>query len=165
MANEFHVDGDGFFTGELGANTMNIPDDTVTNAMVASGAAIVTTKMKHQYAKNTQQESDTSSTDQTFVNHVAYGAGSVVSFKVGAIVAPVGAATVDIDLLKNGVTVLNAAAQLTSGETARELVAGVIGTAAYVAGDVFEVDIDQTTGGGTDAKGVFAEAIYREAAS
>jgi len=164
MAVVARIEGDIFVAGDLSASSMGVPELTIVDAMVATGAAIGAAKLVHQYEKNSQQESGTTATDETYVNHVAYGAGTLQSFKVGAVTACVGAATCDIDLLKNGVTVLNAAAQLTSSITAFELVTGVIGTAAYVAGDVFEVDIDTTAGGGTEAVGVFANAVYREAA-
>lgn len=153
-----------FVEGDISSLTMGIPDATVTDLMVASAAAIAASKLKHQYLKVFAEESGTTITDKTQVVHVAIGAGEVVSYRAGAITANVGAATTDCELLKNGVTVLNAAAQLTNGQTSRALVTATIGTTAYVAGDVFEIDYDTTAGGGTEAVGVFAEVVLREAA-
>ena len=165
MALYGHIEGDVNIAGALTAASMNIPDNAVTDATVLAGTGIGAAKLDHQFAKVVCQESDTTCTDEAYVAHVGYGAGSVISFKAGVIVACAGTCDIAVELLKNGVTVLNAAAAITTSQTARALVTAAIGTAAYVAGDVFEIAFDETTAGAAQGKGAFAEVILREAAS
>jgi hypothetical protein len=166
MAEVMRIEGDVFVAGELSSQTMGIPSATVVNDDVAAAAAIVASKLEHQFAKVVCQESGTTCTDETYVAHVGYGAtGTIVSFKCGVITACVGAATIAVDLLKNGVSILNSAATINSNHSARELVTGTISTSAYVTGDVLEIDFNETTGGGTQGKGVFAEVVLQEDAA
>jgi len=148
----------------LGAT--NIPAGTITDAMVAAAAGVAYSKLEHQHRCVVAQESDTSAADETHVAHVVVGtAGTLLEFKIGAVVANVGAAVVDVDLLKNGVSVLSAPVQIDNGDAAYALVAGTISDTTLAAGDVLEVDIDGTIGGGTLAKGVFAYIDLKEDAA
>ena len=156
-------EGDFHVTGHLTGKTMGIPAGTLTNAGVNGSAAIATTKMRHQYIKVYAQESATSAADGAEVIHIAHGAtGTIVGFAAGSVVANVGAATVTVDLLKNGTTVLSAVITLDSANTNYVVEDGTVNTTAYVDDDVLEVVIDGTAGGGTLALGVFAKALLRE---
>ena len=108
------TEGDVFVAGSFSANEIALPASTVNNDDVAAAACIAATKLDHQYAKVVQQESATAATDVAHVNHVAYGAGNVIAFKVGAVVAPVGVAAIAVDLLKNGATVLTGTVAINS---------------------------------------------------
>jgi len=163
MAIAARLEGDTHVAGTLTANTITLPNLTVTDAMVAAAAGIGTAKMLHRCHAMYAQESATACTDESVCLAVIYGAtGTLVSFKVGAVVACVGEAVVSIDLLKDGVSVLTAAVEIDSADPAYTPVAGTIDTAAVVAGDVLEVSIDETTGGGTAPKGVYCELVYDE---
>jgi hypothetical protein len=87
-----------------------------------------------------------------------------VGFKAGSVTACVGAATITVDLKKNGVSVLTATIVLDNANTARVVEAATITTTAAVAGDVFEVSVAVAAGGGTIGSGVFAYAEFYEAA-
>ena len=165
MTTPSRFEGDAYFTGSVSAKEVVLSPGSVTNAKVGAGAGIVATKLEHQYEKGYAQESDTVSTDEARPIHAVYGAtGTVIAFQVGSIVPPNGAgAEVTVDLLKNGTTILTSAVVLTTSHTARQVVAGVIGTTALVVGDVLEIDIVAGTAG-TAAKGVFASLIHREVA-
>lgn len=123
--------------------------------------------VEQKFQKNYAQESATSCADEARVVHVARGAsGTVLGVEIGAVVANIGAAVVDVDVLKNGVSILTGGTpvQIDSGDAAYAIVAGSLDAAeiAYVVGDVFEVSIDGTAGGGTLAKGVFCNLTLQE---
>ncbi len=156
-------EGDIFVPGNISSRTLTIPAGTVLNAAVGSAAAIAATKTIQQHVLTVSQESGTAVPDEEFVVHCVYGAtATAVAFEAGAVVASAGAATVSVDLHKNGTTVLSAAITLNSSQTAYETVTATISTTAYTDGDVLEVIIDGTVGGGTLAKGVFATLVLRE---
>ncbi len=154
---------DVYVAGNLNSRTLTIPAGTVLDAAVGSGAAIAATKQIQQHVKHVSQESGTAVPDEEFCIHVVHGAtGTAVAFEAGAVVASVGAATVSIDLHKNGTTILDSAITLDNSQTAYETVTATIGTTSLVDGDVLEVLINGTVGGGTLAKGVFASFVLRE---
>ncbi len=152
-----------FVAGNIGCRTLSIPAGSLLNAGVGAAAAIAATKQIQQHVKHVSQESDTAVPDEEFCIHVVYGAtGTAVAFEAGAVVASVDGATVSVDLHKNGTTVLSSAITLNSNQTAYETVTATISTTSLVDGDVLEVIIVGTVGGGTLAKGVFASFVLRE---
>ena len=152
-----------FVAGNINSRTLTIPAGSVLNAGVGAAAAIAATKLIQQHIKHVSQESGTAVPDEEFCIHVVYGAtGTAVAFEAGAVVVSVGAATVSVDLHKNGTTILSSAITLNSNQTAYETVTATIGTNSLVDGDVLEVLINGTVGGGTLAKGVFASLVLRE---
>ena len=95
---------------------------------------------------------------------MAKSAGVVDSFRAGSIAAAVGDSTVSVELKKNGTSVLAAAIALDNANTAYVPEAGSVNTPAYVAGDVFTVQVSISAGTGTLPQGVFASAVFQEAA-
>jgi len=165
MATPSRIEGDVYVSGNIASLTMAIPSGTIIDDDVNAAADIVTTKMQHQYAKNYSQAGGSTSVAEQRVIHTPYGAtGTVVAFVAGVITLDIGASTTTVDLKKNGTSVLSAVITLDSGNTVRVVEAGTISTAAYVAGDCFEVVVACTPGGGTQSKGVYAQAIFREKA-
>jgi len=153
----FRVEENGQFRGTVTFLDAKLNDGCVENKHVAAGAEIAASKLEHQHRPVYEQESDTTSITEARVVHVVKGtAGTLKTFKCGVVVACAGAATVTVDLLKDGVSVLVAAVEINVAHAAYELVAGTINTAAVVAGDVLEVDVVAVAGGGTIGKGVFA---------
>jgi hypothetical protein len=166
MAVPSYIQNDLHVTGALTCGSFSVPAGTLTNAGVNASAAIATTKMVHRYMKTYAQESATAATDEKRVVHTVYGAtGTILAFECGAVVACVGAATLDFDCLVNGASILTAVVRVDSGDAAYAILAGTIDTAALEDGDVIEIHIDQTTGGGTDGKGAFATVIFDEVAA
>ena len=140
-----------------------LPTAGIENKHVAADANVDPTKLQHQHRAVYEQESDTSAASETRVIHVVHGTtGTLKAIKAGCVVANIGAATITVDLLKNGVSVLTAAITLDSGQSAYQLVAGTIDTTALAVGDVLEIDITATAGGGTLGKGVFCYVDLHE---
>lgn len=159
----FKVQEDGQFRGTVTFLDARLQPGAVGNDEVAAAAGLASSKLDHVFEGLYAQESATACADEARVIHAARAAGNVRDFSAGSVVANIGAAVVDIDLLKGGVSILVAKIQLTAAHAAYEIVEGTVDTAAYVAEDVFEVDIDGTAGGGTLAKGVFAFGSFDEA--
>jgi len=91
-------------------------------------------------------------TAETRVVHVVQGtAGQLQAFKAGCVTPCQGDATVTVDLLKAGVSVLVAAIVLDSGDQAYALTAATIDTDQVQAGDVLEAAVTVNAGTGTDS--------------
>jgi hypothetical protein len=151
--------------GTLAPTRMNYPAGSVDNAAVKTLAGIDATKLVHIHRAVYAQPSGSVSAAEAKVVHVVHGAtATLVGFKAGSVTACVGAATITVDLKKNGVSVLTATIVLDNANTARVVEAATITTAAAVAGDVFEVSVAVAAGGGTIGSGVFAYAEFYEAA-
>lgn len=128
----------------------------VSDDQVAANAAIAASKLEHSHRHTYAQESATTAAAEDRVMHVVDGtAGTIQLFEAGAVVANIGNATVTVDLLKDGASVLTSAISLTSSEAAYETVIGVIDTNTLVDGDVLEVSVTVSAGTGTLATGVF----------
>lgn len=164
MPNTFDQDtyftGNAYFTGP----TVQLPNGSIGDAQHSASSPVTAAKLEHQYQPTFQQPHGTAATSERRPVHRARNAGTVVAFVAGAVVPNVGAATVTVNLLKNGTTVLSAVVTLNNSQAAFAAVVGSISSAAYVAGDVFEVQTVATAGGGTLAQGVFAAPVFREAA-
>ena len=119
------VEGAMTVTGRLTPKQLDIPAETLTDAGVSSSAGIGTAKLKHRYRANFNQP-NTTATTETRVVHVARVAGTIRDFLAGSIVSCIGAATIVLDLKKNGTTVLSSTITLDSGNTARVAEAGTL---------------------------------------
>ena len=109
----------------------------IENQHVNASAAIAATKMEHQHRAMYEQESDTTAAAETRVVHVVKGTtGTMKSIKVGSVVACIGAATMTVDMLVNGVTKLTGTIELDNADVAYIPIAGTIGNDALVADDV-----------------------------
>lgn len=153
----FRIEDTGVFRGLVQFLSILLPSGAVTAANIAAAAGVEATKLEHQHREIYQQESDTTSVSEDRVVHVVKGTtGDLKTFRAGSVVANIGAATITVDLHKNGSTILTAPISLDSGDAAYALVAGVISSEPVVADDVLEVVVVATAGGGTVGKGVFA---------
>lgn len=151
--------------GSLVADSISLPANTVGDAEVGTASPITADKLIHQYGPVFDQP-NTTATSETRVIHVARGPGTIVAFRAGTIAACSGAATITVDLKKNGTTVLSSVITLDNANTARVVEAGTIsGTQTVGDGDVLEVVTVATAGGGTLGTGLFAQAIIREEGS
>lgn len=153
--------GDHYFSGEVSFRTVNFPAGSLTNAGVASAAAIAAGKLEHQYRATFGQSG--AAANATQVIYECRGAtGTIKSFRAGAIVKAVGDSTVSVDLKKNGTTVLSAPISLASTDTNRVSKAGTLSVTTLVQGDVLEVVVTTAVGTGTLPSGLFAPLTVNE---
>lgn len=151
--------------GNLSADAMSIPSSTIDDDDVKSTAAIQQGKLDHQH-RIPYSQPNTTATTETRVLYRCFGAsGTILGFHAGSIAANIGAATVTLDLKKNGTTVLSSVITLNNANTARVAVAGTLSVTTLVAGDVLEVVVTATAGGGTLATGLFAAVTVGEKAA
>jgi len=142
--------------------TIGLPASSVVNASVSASAAIDASKLEHRF-RALYTQPNTTATSVTETIYIAEAAGTVNLFEAGSIVACIGAATVTVDLKKNGSTILSAVITLDSANTAYVVESGTINSAAYVAGDWFTIVTVATAGGGTIATGFACVAEFEEA--
>jgi len=150
--------------GSLTAKSMKLPNGTVDNIAVSSAAQIAATKSRTIIWGRYAEESATTSGSGNRVIHTARYTGVLKEIVAGCVVPCSGAATITIDLLKNGSTVLTAVFLLDSSNVARIVEAGITDAAKvdYAAGDVFELNIVSAAGGGTLGLGLFCQAQFDE---
>jgi hypothetical protein len=142
-----------------------LPANSIGNAQISSTSPLDVTKAVHQLSKTyPQKHGAVVASDTGTCIHIATGAGTVNGFSAAVRVIPIGAATVTVDLLKNGVSVLTAVVTLDNATVAYTAEAAAITTPAYVAGDFFEVVVVATAGGGTLPQGLGVQATFRETA-
>lgn len=153
------IDEDLYVGGTIRAQAMDIPAGTVVNADVASAAGIAASKCQ-QYPGKAYGQAGTA-VAASVIMHVVRGAtGTIKEFVVSNITANAGASTVTVDLLKNGVSVLNTVVTLNNATGNRGNEEGVIDTTALVADDVLEVVVALAQSG-TDALAVGVAAELR----
>ncbi len=159
------IEGDVHFAGNVTfASQVNLPAGSVGKAQIAAGAGIEPTKIQQRNrAPWTQGPSDQQPTGKTESIYVVTGAtGTLREFKAGLVTPPTGDATVTVDLLKNGTSVLASPIILDSTKGARDLVAAAISTMAVAQGDVLEVSVTTNQGTGTLGKGLFGVLVLDE---
>ena len=155
---------DAYFAGTVKfAGPTAFPANAIGDAQVNPSAPITAPKLEHRFMPRLAQPFGVAAAAERRVVHRARAAGTVTAFWGGLTVANIGAATVTIDLFKNGVTVLAAPVVLTSATPAFGSVTGALGgTVAYAAGDVLEVNVTAAAGGGTLGQGAFGEPVLTE---
>lgn len=161
IPNDVHI------AGALSCQTLVPSSGSVGNSSVAASAGISASKLqKRTYAHYEQVHGTAATTQRIFIHRVKGATGVINSFKCGSSVLNIGAATISVQLKKNGSNILSAATVLDTSNTAfiAEDAAGFTST-ALVAGDVLEVDITATAGGGTLGQGFFCVAEIDEDAA
>lgn len=149
--------------GRLTPKYFDPPVGSIGNAAIQSSAQLPATTLRHHLHKAYSQP-NTTATTATLPLHVARFAGTVEQLVAGSIAACAGAATITVDLKKNGTSVLTAVITLDSANTARVVESATLDPALvdYVAGDFFELVVTATAGGGTLGTGFHAEALFDE---
>lgn len=149
------IDGDLYVGGNLRANSLSLPANCVgDNQVAASAGPIQYNKLQQQRAIKYAQKYGTAVVSERTGFHIGIGAGSVILFFAALAVPCVGAATVTIDLLRNGTTVLSGLITLNNSVTAFTSVVGTFSSSTYSSGDVYEVNVTATAGGGTIGQGL-----------
>lgn len=151
-----------YVNGTLRAKTFVPSDGAISNQHIAAAAAIAASKLVHQHRATYSQPNTTATTETRTIHCVRGATGTIKEIAVGSIVANVGAATVTVDLRKNGTTVLTGVVTLNNTHTARQNVTGTLAGAGVVAGDDLDIVITATAGGGTLATGVFVAVTIDE---
>lgn len=139
-----------------------VPDGSFGDAQIGSANPIAANKLKHQYAPMLAQPHGIAASNARQVVHVARSSGSFEAVEAGVLVAAAGDAVVNVDVLKNGTSVLTSAIVIDSTTAPYAEESGAINTPAYVAGDVFEVVVAVAAGTGTLPQGVYVAGVLRE---
>lgn len=156
------LDGDLVVRGRVVAQTFTPPAGSIGDAAMDSGNPLAPNKSKQQINQMVNQAHGTAATTDRRVIHRAYGNGTITAVYAGVVVACVGAATITVDLRKNGTTVLSGVITINNAIAAYAAVLGSVSSATYAAGDVLEVVITATAGGGTLGQGLFIQLICNE---
>ncbi len=170
MAQAGYIDGDLTVNGTVygkGFAPGPSPLALITDALISATAAIATTKMRHRSIITLPFNANSGATAAAVIvpAHAVYGAtGSIVAYGVGSVAIAVGAATVVLDLLKNGSSILTGTITLDSANTARVIEAAPGFTSTnLVVGDLLEAKIvSATAGGGTIPVGAFFRLVVDE---
>lgn len=144
--------------------TVHLPAGTVEADDIEAAAGVEYTKLQQFRAPIYSQTGTAASA--TIPIGVVYGAsGTMVAIKAGSIVACVGAATITVDLKKNGTTMLSSVITLDNANTARIMEAGTLSVTSLTAADFLELVVTATAGGGTLGTGLLVQVWYSESAS
>lgn len=153
------VASDLYVNGQLAARTMSIPNGAVDNTAVEAAAGIEASKLEHRFQIVYCQD-QIAYADQRVV-HVVHGAtGDIIAFKAGSVGVCTSSATMTVDLLVNGSSVLSSAIVLDSSNTTRVVEAATVSSTALVVGDVLEVSV--AVSGTTLGNGLFAVVVMNE---
>ena len=163
MATQFQDDiqfaGTATFVGKVA-----FPNQTIGDAQINPSNPITAPKMEHRFQPKLAQPFGVAAAAERRAVHRAKSPGTLTALWVGLTVANAGAATVTVDLFKNGTTVLATPVVLTSATAAFVAVSAAVASAAYTTGDVFEANVTVAAGGGTLGQGVFVLPTFTEAA-
>lgn len=149
------VESDLHVGGRLSAQSMTLPTGTVIDASIPAGANVSSDKLQHRHRCVFNQVHGSVAVTERRPVFWALSVGTIRRIKVGSVVVNVGAATITVDIRKNGTTILTAIVTLDSGNTVYIAEDGTMTSAALVAGDVLEVVVVATAGGGTLGQGLF----------
>lgn len=156
------IEGDQHFANNVViAGTLTAPAGSITNNNILASAGIVTSKLDHLFIMPYFKVGTVAT--ETAGIYVARKAGTVKSVEAFMIGANASGATVTVNVLKNGTTILSANASFSDSDAARAVKTGTISSAAYVDGDVFEVVVTATAGGGTVGTGLHVGVEFDEA--
>lgn len=159
------LQGDLHVAGNFTAQTMSVPASSVKDGNIAAGApgAYIAYTKNGQMHKTRFVQPNTAATSETKPFYLAFGlTGTVLDIKVASIAVAIGAATVTVDVKKNGISILNSVVTLNNANTARVAVLASLLTTAFAAGDFFEVVVVATAGGGTLPTGLIIEMTVAE---
>lgn len=168
MASPSVIEGALYVRGEISSTSLDIPAGTIVNADVAAAAAVATTKLRHRNQLLFADGSGTTAaTGSRIIGIVEGTVGSIIEVRACAITANLSGATVAVDIHKNGSTVLSGTIALNDTQADLAVVDGTssISSAALARGDVLEVVLTATAGGGTLALGVAVQVTIDEDAA
>jgi len=134
------IQGDRHYAGDVSfGKSVTLPAGTITDEKVAPGAKLSASKLQHQYERTIADDSNETPESFKSVVHVVHGAtGVLVGFQAGAVVAATGG-SVDLNVKKNGTSVLTGVVTVDSGTAAYGTESGTFSSTALAAGDVLEI--------------------------
>lgn len=142
---------------------ITLPLGSVGDASVSASSPLGVDKTTHQINHiYTQKHGTAVASDPGSVIHIAGASGVVQSVKVAVRTIPIGAATVTVDIKKNGTSIMTGVVTIDNANVAYTAETGAITTTAYVVGDFFEAVLVATAGGGTLPQGIGVEVVFRE---
>lgn len=157
------LDGDLRVRGRVIPDALTLPTSSIGNTQFNPADPLGVANQQHQYVKQLAQAFGAAAASERRVLHRVYGAtATLLDVKAGVVQVAGGAATVTVDLYKNGVSVLSATITLDNTVTAFGTKTGAFASTALVAGDVLEVVLTAAAGGGTLPQGVFVEVTLKE---
>lgn len=143
--------------------TITVPAGSFPGTQLSTVTTAPTNTLRHQHSASFAQGSAATATAATQVVHIVRGlTGTIKEVAAGMIAANAGAATVTVDVKKNGTTVLTSPVSLTSATASGLVVLGAITTTTLAQGDRLEVVITAAAGGGTLGTGLFARVTVDE---
>ena len=168
MATNSTIESNLHIAGRLTAQSATLPDSTVTDAMVASDAAISASKIVHRFPLRHSQNGGAVVADATEAIHVARAAGTIKAIE--AVIddtVPVGDSTVTVDLEKGNAasayaSVLSAVLTINSSTVLRTPTTGTITSTSVADGDSLRVVVDATVGTGTLPTGLVVTIFLEE---
>lgn len=153
------IDGDLAVTGSLSAASMTIPTGSVTNASVASGAAIAVEKVESLVIAGLVKGYASAYATAHEVVFVAPAAATIRAFRCG-FVGKCTTGTAGFDLNINNVSALSAHITFTTADTNGEVKTAPgdasLSTSTLVAGDIVSIQITSDSGS-PDGTGPFAQ--------
>lgn len=149
-------------SGNLSCGTFSAPVSCIGDANVSSSNPLLCTKSYQQVRAKFSQAHGVAAITERRVIHKAQAAGSVYAIKALLVIPNIGAATITVDLRKNGTTVMTGVITLSSTGVAYIASSGAIATTSYAVDDVFELVITATVSTGTLGQGLFIDTIFRE---
>jgi hypothetical protein len=158
------IQGDQFFNGNVAAISMTIPASSIGDSQIAAGSNVSDNKlMQRRYPSYSQVHGSAATTVRIPFYRCKGATATINKLRALVVVIPVGAATVSIQLKKNGSNILSSALVLDNANVAftAEDAAGFT-SASLVTGDVLELDITATAGGGTLPQGLYVEGDISE---
>jgi len=152
-----------YINGAFSCKSLTPPAASIPNSAIPAAAGISASKLQQQLAKDYGQPNGTTPVTERKVIHVVYGATcTILSLKVGTKTVLTGLATITVDILKNGTSILTGVVTINNTQTAYQLVSGALATTPGVQGDVYEINVVATAGGGGLGGGIFASLVLNE---
>lgn len=150
--------------GKLKCDDFDAPTETIGNAAIDPDDPIKSEKCYQQVPARYKQDHGSAVVSARAPIHQVNGtSGTLFELHACLAVACIGAATVTVMIKKNGTDMLAAALQLDSGDAAyADVMSASFVSAANVRGDVYEVVVTATAGGGTVGQGLLVTLINRE---
>jgi hypothetical protein len=149
-------------------STLYIPAGSITNAEIASSAAIGAGKVVQEFARDSRQANGADVASKTELIHTARAAGTIGALKVALTTAPTGGNkkfTVDLQKSTGGgafATVLSAVVDIDNTDTSLTVVSGTLAASAYVSGDIFAIVWTASGTTGNQGQGAIAEVFFEE---
>ena len=154
--------------GDFTATTMTIPSASIGNAQVKTGDPVSSDKLQHRITARLSQALGADVVAVTEVVHIGHAAGTLLAVKVVSNTPPTGGdkkVTVDVKRGSAGgaySSVLTAPLDIDSAIAARAVTPATINSAAYSAGDSYQIAISVSGSTGTQAQDICVELIFSE---